>query len=100
VNLALGSSIVWSIEGEISFGLWALLFLVKLFALCDAVFRPNRFYVAAYKQTKVVWVAMLGVSMVMHIFAPGSLLGLLSLIGDVVALVYLADVRPALIQSR
>jgi hypothetical protein len=99
---AFDSSIVWTIEREIYFAIWVILFGVKLFALCDAAFRPNQVYVAADKQTKVIWIAMLGVTMLLHIFDTRTSFGLLSLIGAVVALVYLADVRPTLksMQSR
>jgi Protein of unknown function (DUF2516) len=96
VNLAVDGSIVWTIESEIYFAIWVILFVVKLFALCDAAFRPNQVFVAAGKQTKVIWMAMLGVTMLLHVFDTRTSFGLLALIGAVVALVYLADVRPAL----
>jgi Protein of unknown function (DUF2516) len=102
VTLALDSSIVFSIESEVYFAIWVILFVIKLFALCDAAFRPNQLFVAADKQTKVIWIAMLGVTMLLHIFDTRTGFGLLGMIGAVVALVYLADVRPALrsMQSR
>lgn len=99
MNLAFDSSIVWTIESKIYFAIWVVLFVVKLFALCDAAFRRNQLFVATEKQTKVIWVAMLGVAMLFHIFAPAFTW---EIIGAVPALVYLADVRPALrsMQSR
>jgi hypothetical protein len=96
VTVALGSSVVWSIEGNVYLAIWAVLLFVKLFALCDAAVRPNAIYVAADKQTKLIWMAMLGVALLLHIFDNRHGFGLLALIGAVVAMVYLADVRPVL----
>ena len=87
--------------------------LIPLFLAAIAVFgqtsnypgaldTPSSLFVAADKQTKVIWIAMLGVTMLLHIFDTRTGFGLLGMIGAVVALVYLADVRPALrsMQSR
>jgi hypothetical protein len=94
--VALDSSVVWSIEGSVYFAIWTVLLFVKLFALCDAAVRPNAIYVAADKQTKLLWMAMLGVTLLLHVFDNRHGFGLLTLIGAVVAMVYLADVRPVL----
>ena len=96
MTVALGSSVVWTIESEVYFGIWAILLVVKLFALSDAVFRPTQLFVAGDKQTKMLWIAMLGVTLLLHIFDSRTGFGFLGLIGAVVALVYLADVRPVL----
>ncbi len=102
MNLASSSSVVWTIESDLYFAIWVVLFVVKLFALCDAAFRPNQIFVAAEKQTKLIWMAMLAVALLLHVFGPRSQFSLFSLIGAVVVLVYLADVRPVLrsMQSR
>ena len=96
MTAALDSSVIWSIEGNVYFAIWTILLFVKLFALCDAAVRPNAIYVAADKQTKLLWMAMLGVTLLLHIFDNHRSFGLLALIGAVVAMVYLADVRPVL----
>ena len=93
--MALDSSLVWKIESEIYFAIWVIFLVIKLFALCDAAVRPNALFVAADKQTKLLWMVMLGVTAVLHVLFRAGF-GLLSLIGAVVALVYLADVRPEL----
>lgn len=62
---------------------------VKIWALVDALTRPQGAFVATGKQTKVLWVAILAVAAVTN----GS--PLLGLIGLVAAIVYLVDVRPA-----
>lgn len=94
--MALGGSVVFEIESQIYFAIWSVLLVVKLFALLDAALRPNQLFVAADKQTKLLWMAMLGVTLLLHVFDNRTGFGLLSLIGAVVALVYLADVRPVL----
>ena len=72
---------------------WAL-FVVKMWALIDAVMRPAEGYTAADKLTKTAWLWILGLTVVTHIVFK-SPLGVLSLAGAVAAFVYLLDVRPA-----
>jgi len=92
--VAFDSSIVFLIENQIKTAIWVIFLVIKLFALCDAAVRPNALFVAADKQTKLLWMVMLGVALLVHVVDQGF--GLLALIGAVVALVYLADVRPML----
>lgn len=86
-----------TIELPIYNALWGVLLLVKLFALCDAAIRPSQTFAAGEKQTKLLWIAMLGVTLVLHVFSFDLFL---MMIGAVVALVYLADVRPVLRSMR
>lgn len=65
--------------------------LVKLFALVDAASRPSGAFVYAGKQTKQVWLVILALAVL------STFVGFFSLIGLVAALVYLLDVRPALL---
>ena len=71
-------------------GLGAL--ALKLWALIDAVTRPAETYVAAGKLTKVAWVVILAIAVLL---GGTSIFGLFGLIGLVAAIVYLVDVRPA-----
>ena len=64
--------------------------LVKLWAVIDAAFRPAPAYVAAGKQSKLFWLLILIVALVV----PGF--GLLGIVALVAAIVYLVDVRPAI----
>ena len=91
---AFDSSIVFQIENQIKVAIWVIFLVIKVFALCDAAVRPNALFVAADKQTKLLWMVMLGVALLVHVVDQGF--GLLALVGAVVALVYLADVRPML----
>lgn len=67
---------------------------VKLWALGDASFRPERAFRAAGKQTKPFWLLLLAVAVLTELF------GFLTLIGLVAAIVYLVDVRPAVREFR
>jgi hypothetical protein len=66
--------------------------LVKLFALVDAASRPEVAFLSVDKQTKKFWLIVLALALV------SSFLGFLSVIGLVAALVYLLDVRPAIVR--
>lgn len=81
-------------QGSIMLALSLTLLAVKGFALIDAFSRPAEAYLAADKQTKNMWLVLLGLAFAAHVVLGGGL-GLLNLVGTVAALVYLADVRPA-----
>jgi hypothetical protein len=66
--------------------------LVKLFALVDAASRPEIAFLSVDKQTKKFWLIVLALALV------STFLGFLSVIGLVAALVYLLDVRPAIVR--
>lgn len=82
-------------QNTVLFVVFAVLAVVKLYALVDAILRPPGAFVAADKQTKTAWLWILGLAFVAHVVfqVPYSLL---SLLGTVAAFVYLIDVRPAL----
>jgi len=75
------------------------LLAVKVFAFVSSLLFSTESYRAAGKQTKRTWCAILGLGLVCH-FLPGGFLfgplGLVNLAFTIGALVYLADVRPAL----
>lgn len=66
--------------------------VLKVWALADAVYRPGAAYVAAGKLTKIAWIAILAVALLL---TGGDFLGLLGLVSVIAAIVYLVDVRPA-----
>jgi hypothetical protein len=92
---ALDAYTAYSIEYQINIALWAVLLVVKLFAVVDALFRKDAFFVAADKQNKAFWLLILCVFLALHVIIHSALM-LLNLIGTVVAFVYLLDVRPTL----
>jgi hypothetical protein len=70
-----------------------VLFVVKAFAFLDALGRPQQVFPAADRQTKKFWLLILGLFLLEHVIF-WQVIGLLSLIGTVAALVYVLDVRP------
>jgi len=71
-------------------------FVVEAWAFIDAIIRPAQAFVAAGKQTKVIWLIILGVAFVLGLYAAayGGAIGILSVAAFVAAAIYLADVRP------
>jgi hypothetical protein len=83
----------FAIESSIMLVATLVLFAVKAFAFVDALGRPDQVFPAADRQTKKFWLLILGLFLLEHIIF-WQVLGLLSLIGTVAALVYVLDVRP------
>jgi hypothetical protein len=79
---------------------WALLvaaFVVEAWAFIDVIRRPGPAFVAASKQTKPLWLVILGVALIIGLGgAVGklSLFSILPIIAFVAAAIYLTDVRP------
>jgi hypothetical protein len=72
-------------------------FVVEAWAFIDAVRRPAPAFVAASKQTKPLWLVILGVALVIGIGGATGYLGIFSIlpiIAFVAAAIYLTDVRP------
>lgn len=71
------------------------LFAVQAWAFVDALSHRPEVYEAANKQTKQMWLIILGVALAAHvlIWDPFSIL---NLIGAVAAIVYVVETRPAL----
>jgi uncharacterized membrane protein YdfJ with MMPL/SSD domain len=72
---------------------------MKVFALTDAAYRKDAFYVAADKQNKAFWLILLAVFLALQLLLRYPLQPL-NLVGTVAAGVYLADVRPTLRAMR
>lgn len=70
------------------------LLLVMVVALIDASLRPAAAYVAASKQTKLLWVLVLAVASAASFV--GGVTSLFGVAGLIAAIVYFVDVRPAL----
>jgi hypothetical protein len=88
--------------GPVDYFFYALLsaaFVVEAFAFIDALRHPAAAYTAASKQTKPVWLIILGVALVIGFGGITQEVGLFSflalpIIAFVAAAIYLADVRP------
>jgi len=77
-------------------------FVVEAWALIDAITRPAQAFTAAGKQTKNIWLIILGVAFVLGLYAAayGGVTGILSVAAFVAAAIYLADVRPKVKEFR
>ena len=79
---------------------WVLLlaaFLVETWAFVDAIIRPATAFPAAGKQTKPIWLVILGVAFVIGIggaIGELQLLSIFPIVAFVAAAIYLVDVRP------
>jgi len=69
-------------------------------ALVDALTRPAPAFVAAGKLTKPIWLAILGVALLLCLVGAARIFGLFGAAVAVAAIVYLVDVRPAVREMR
>ena len=74
-------------------------FVVEAFAFIDAVRRPASAFTAAGKQTKPIWLLILGVAMVVGLgyafyLGGASAISILPVAAFVAAAIYQVDVRP------
>ena len=72
--------------------------MVETWAFVDAIRHPAAAYTAAGKQTKPIWLIILGVAFVIGIggavAAAQPSIGILPILAFVAAAIYLTDVRP------
>ncbi|HJQ05720.1 MAG TPA: DUF2516 family protein [Nocardioides sp.] len=93
--------LVFTIEGWIGIAVFALLLIIKIFALVCSLLYSNESYLAADKRNKATWSVFLAVAVAIQLLpfnAPGMFLVQMGLL--VAACVFLADVRPALANLR
>jgi hypothetical protein len=71
-------------------------FVIEAWAFVDAITRPTLAFPAAGKQTKPIWLIILGVAVAIGLYAAayGGAIGFLSVAAFVASAVYLVDVRP------
>jgi uncharacterized protein DUF2516 len=78
--------------------------VVEGWAFIDAIRRPTAAFLAVGKQTKPIWLIILGVATVIGIgysaLGGASLIGILPLAAFVAAAIYLTDVRPKVREFR
>ena len=92
---------VFAVEGSFLLIVELALLGVKIFALVSCLTYASGAYAAANKLTKPAWGAILGLGLVVQIVMAGSSpIGILNLAFTIAALVFLADVRPALAGLR
>ena len=78
--------------------------VVEVWAFTDAIRRKAPAFVAAGKQTKPLWLIILGVATVIGLYSAASgsfaVIGILSVAAFVASAVYLTDVRPKVREFR
>ncbi len=86
-----------AVQGLVLYALWIILLLVKVFALVDCIRRPAEAFPAVGRKSKVLWLILTAVAALVGLI-PGSTLDLLGIAGTVIALIYLFDVRPKILE--
>lgn len=86
-----------AVQEVVILALWALLLAVKVFALYDCLRRQPEAFPAVGRQSKVLWLILCAVAALTGLL-PTLTLTLFGIAGTVVALVYLFDVRPRIVQ--
>lgn len=84
------------------YALLVVAFVIEAWAFVDALRRPAAAFPAASKQTKPIWLIILGVAFVLGLYAAlyGGVTSILSVAAFVAAAIYLADVRPKVKEFR
>jgi hypothetical protein len=89
---------VFVFESLVQVAVFFVLLAVKIFAFVSALLYSAEAYLAADKLNKPTWCIFLGLAVLLQVLLPTILL--LSVALTIAALVYLADVRPALAGLR
>jgi O-antigen/teichoic acid export membrane protein len=79
------------------FALSAAAFVFEAWAFVDAITRPSQAFVASSKQTKQLWLIILGVAVVLGLASVSgrlNVINFLAVAAFVAAAIYMADVRP------
>jgi Protein of unknown function (DUF2516) len=87
---------VFTLEGYTMVLVEIGLLAVKIYAFVSSLRFSDQAYRAAGKLNKATWTIVLGLGVVAQVVLAGSPLNLINLAMTVAALVYLADVKPAL----
>lgn len=89
---------IFEIESYLTLVVMFVLLAVTLFAFINSLLYSAESYVAAGKLTKPAWNIILGLGVVLQLVPAGLFIIQIAMI--IAALVYLADVRPALAGLR
>jgi hypothetical protein len=87
---------IYEVQGTFYLVVLLVMLAVKGFAFVNSIMFSSEAYEAAGKLTKTAWCAITGLGFAAQLILLSSPLNILSLIFFIAALVYLADVRPAL----
>ncbi|MFA7266009.1 MAG: DUF2516 family protein [Candidatus Nanopelagicales bacterium] len=82
--------------GTVMFVVNLLIIAMVVWALIDCIVRPAAAFPAVDRQTKVAWITFLGIGTAIVIFF--GAISLLGMLGVVVAVFYLVDVRTKVLE--
>lgn len=86
-----------AVQDLVILALWIVLLVVKGAAFIDCVRRPPQAFPAVGRKSKVLWLVLTGLAALVGLL-PGATLDIFGIAGTVIALVYLFDVRPKIIE--
>ncbi|TYL44978.1 DUF2516 family protein [Nocardioides sp. BGMRC 2183] len=86
------------VEMWVNVGIFYVLLVAKIFAFANSLLYSGESYDAAGKLNKATWTILLGVAVLLQLVPLP--LSIINLAMTIVAMVYLADVRPALAGLR
>ena len=89
---------IFEVESYLTLLMMFVLLSVTIFAFINSLLYSAESYVAAGKLTKPAWNIILGLAVVLQLIPAGLFIVRIALI--IAALVYLVDVRPALVGLR
>jgi hypothetical protein len=89
---------VFAVESYLTLLMMVVLLAVTIFAFVNSLLYSAESYVAAGKLTKPAWNIILGLAVLLQLIPAGLFIVRIALL--IAALVYLADVRPALAGLR
>ncbi|WP_183094036.1 DUF2516 family protein [Nocardioides stalactiti] len=89
---------VFELEGLVQVAIFFVLLVVKIFAFVSSLLYSAESYLAADKLNKPTWTIILGIAVLLQLLPLP--IALVNLAMTIAALVYLADVRPALAGLR
>jgi hypothetical protein len=86
-----------TVQGLVLLAVWVVTFAAKGWAFVDCIRRPQQAFPAIGRQSKALWLILTGLAAATGFFW-GLTLTIFGLIGIVIALVYLFDVRVKIIE--
>ena len=82
-----------TVQGVVEWALWGVLLALKGFAFVDCLRAKGAVFPSIGRQTKVLWLVLTGLALLTGLVQEWTL-GLFSIAGAVIALIYLFDIRP------
>ena len=82
-----------AVQSTVLLAIWVVALAIKGYALVDCIRRPAQAFPAVGRQSKPLWLVLTGLALLVGLL-PSQTIDLLGIVGLVIALVYVFDVRP------